>query len=389
MSNMKHTFVKPMALALMILGSLSSCGKSNNASPATGGDTTNTNSVSYTSNNATAAYNAFNTYLYNPTTKLYYRASDKTGIGAIWTQAIYWDMAMNAYKRTNDSRYLQLVNDIYQGGGQQYAGYDWTNQAQWFIWDDMMWWIIALARGYQVTGNVDMLNHAKAGFAFEMNGDSALGRTGSFDASTGGMEWAWTQPGKTACINYPTVIGAMTLYAITSDDYYLQKAKTVYNWARNNLFDVNNGKVADNKVGNNAADWTTHTYNQASCIGAAVMLFKGTGDSTYLNDAVAAANYTKTKMCDANGILPYEGGEEQGVYNAILAQYMIRLIQDCNRTEFLPWLRTNINTGYGNRNKTTGLTGKNYKTTPADGVAVSCYDASSIPALMQVIPPVQ
>ena len=383
-----NTFVKTSVLALLTLQSMASCGKSNStAPPAT--DTTGNKQVSYTSNNATAAYDNFNTNLYNPNNKLYYRASDKSGIGAIWTQAIYWDMAMNAYNRTNDPKYKQLVADIYQGGHDQYAAYDWTNQAQWFIWDDMMWWIIALSRAYQLTGTQEYLDHAKAGFNFEMVGDSALGRKGSFDSSTGGMEWAWTQRGKTACINYPTVIGAMTLYNITKDTYYVQKAKTVYTWARNNLFDANNGKVADNKVDNNPADWTTHTYNQASCIGAAVMLFEYTNDSMYLRDALAAANYTKNNMCDANGILPFETGEEQGVYNAILAQYMIRLIDDCNRPEYLPWLRLNINTAYGKRNASTGLMGKDYKSTPASGTPVSCYDACSIPALMQVIPPAQ
>jgi len=66
-------------------------------------DTTGNSSVSFTGNNATSAYNTFNTYLYNPDAKLYYRASDKSGIAAIWTQAIYFDMAMNAWKRTRMS----------------------------------------------------------------------------------------------------------------------------------------------------------------------------------------------------------------------------------------------------------------------------------------------
>ena len=370
---------------VLLFAAFAACSKGAAPGSSLPGDTTGSSStVAYTSNNATSAYNDFNTWLYNPSAKLYYRASDKSGIGAIWTQAVYWDMAMNAYKRTGDSRYRQLVEDIYAGGAAQYANYDWTNQNKWFIWDDMMWWIIALSRAYVVTGEQKFLDNATAGFHLEWYGDSALGRTGSFDSTTGGMEWAWTQRGKTACINYPTVIGAMTLYECTRDTSYVSRAKIVYNWARHNLFDASSGRVADNKVDNNPADWTTHTYNQASCIGAAVLLFKHTGDSSYLNDALLAANYTRDKMCDANGILPYEGGEEQGVYNAILAQYMIRLIVDCGRPEYLPWLRKNINTAYGRRDATTGLMGKNYNATPA--VPVSCYDACSIPALMQVVP---
>lgn len=384
---MKNKLIKSAACTALLLTGVTgmSCGKSGTSTPAVT-DSTVYKGVSFTAANASAAYNDFNRQLYNPDTKLYYRASDKSGIGAIWTQAIYWDMAMNAYKRTGDANYKQLVADIYAGGGAQYAGYDWTNQNKWFIWDDMMWWIISLGRAYALTGDQQYLDHAKAGFKLEWYGDSSLHRTGSYDPTTGGMEWAWTQRGKTACINYPTVIGAMTLYNATRDESYVDKAKTVYAWARRNLFDVNTGKVADNKVDNNPADWTAHTYNQATCIGAAVMLFQKTGDSTYLADALRAADYTKNNMSDANGILPFENGEEQGVYNAILAQYMIRLIEDCKRPEYLPWLRNNINTAYGKRNATTGLMGKNYKITPAPGTPVSCYDACSIPALMQVIP---
>jgi uncharacterized protein YyaL (SSP411 family) len=250
----------------------------------------------------------------------------------------------------------------------------------------MMWWIIALARGYETTGEQKYLDKSKEGFNFVWYGDATMGRLGSHE-SNGGMEWDWHRRGKTACINFPTIIAAMTLYNITKDADYVAKAKEVYGWARNNLFDASNGRVADHKVDNNPTNWTLHTYNQASFIGAAVMLYNQTKEVAYLNDAVLAADYTKNNMCDAKGILPYETGEEQGVYNAILAQYMIRLIEDANKPDYLVWLRKNINTAYGNRNSTTGLMGKNYKTPPAAGTPVSCYDACSIPALMQVIPP--
>jgi len=69
-----------------------------------------------------------------------------------------------------------LIEEIYQGCGVQYAAYDWRNQDKWFILDDMMWWIIALARAYEVTGDQKYLDHAKAGFDFVWNGDASLGR---------------------------------------------------------------------------------------------------------------------------------------------------------------------------------------------------------------------
>jgi hypothetical protein len=381
---MKQKLYSLKAIVVILGVSVLSCSKSGKSDSTP--DPAPPQQVSFTSNDATSAYNDFNKYLFDTNRKIYFRASDKSGIGAIWTQAIYWDMSMNAWKRTKDAKYRQLMNDIYDGAGVQYSNYNWKDDVKWFIWDDMMWWIISLARAYELTGEQKFLDQSKAGFNFVWYGDATIGRKGSHE-SNGGMEWDWHQRGKTACINYPTIIAAMTLYNITKDPDYVAKAKEVYGWARTNLFDASNGRVADHKVDNNPTNWTLHTYNQATCIGAAVMLYKQTNEVSYLNDAVLAADYTKNNMSDAKGILPYEGGEEQGVYNAILAQYMIRLIEDGNKPEYLDWLRKNINTAYGNRNSTTGLMGKNYKTAPAAGTPVSCYDASSIPALMQVIPP--
>jgi predicted alpha-1,6-mannanase (GH76 family) len=347
--------------------------------------------VTYTSLDATNAFNSFNTYLFDPVRKVYFRDSGKpTNVGAIWTQAIYWDMAMNAYKRTKSPENLQFMEDIYEGCNNYYAQYDWVNQPTvWFIYDDIMWWVISMARAYEITGDQKYLDHSVSGFNRVWSGSPGID-TGSYDKVNGGMFWNWVpgDNGKMSCINYPTVIAATTLFNITKDSTYLAKATKIYKWAHDNLFDSQLGKVADSRHGS-SNDWTVHVYNQATCIGAAVMLFKVTNDSTYLNDAVLAANFTKNVMCDSNGILPYETGEEQGVYTAILAQYMIRLIDDCNKPEYLPWLRDNINTGWGNRDVTRGLTTKNYVIScPVTGV-ISCYDASGIVALMQVIPPLQ
>ncbi|OQP67589.1 glycoside hydrolase family 76 protein [Niastella populi] len=383
---MKHRSYSIKAIVLLLGASVLSCSKSGNGQSTP--DPVTPQQVSFTSNDATSAYNDFNKHLFDPNRKIYYRASDKSGTGAIWTQAIYFDMAMNAWKRTKDTKYRQLIEDIYNGNAMEYNNYNWKDDIKWFIWDDMMWWIISLARAYELTGEQKYLDHSIKGFNFVWYGDASIGRQGSHE-SNGGMEWDWHRRGKTACINFPTIIAAMTLYNITKETDYVAKAKEVYGWAKPNLFDASNGRVADHKVDNNPTNWTLHTYNQATFIGAAVMLYNHTKEVSYLNDAVLAADYTKNNMSDAKGILPYETGEEQGIYNAILAQYMIRLIEDGNKPEYIDWLRKNINTAYGNRNSTTGLMGKNYKVAPAAGAPVSCYDASSIPALMQVIPPAE
>lgn len=331
----------------------------------------------FSSQDATQAIEAFNSQFYNKDLKLYYTNSDKEGVAAIWTQAIYWDMIMNAYKRTKDEKYKLLIEDIYQGGYNKYDKYNWNNTTEWFIYDDMMWWIISLARAYEITKEDKYLNHSKTGFSRVWEG--------AYDPVKGGMFWAFDHGGKTACINYPTVIGAMTLYNITKEKEYLDKAKEIYTWSRDILFDKNDGKVADHKYKEEPTNWTTQLYNQATCIGSAVMLYKETKEKQYLDDAILATEYTKNVMCDNNGILPYKTGIEQGIYTAIFAQYIIRLIEDGNQTQYIDWMRKNINKGWANKNSK-NLTYKNFNVTCPSGT-IEVYDASACPALMQVIPP--
>ena len=124
----------------------------------------NGKSDSFSQKDATNAIDAFQKTFYNPEMKLYAISSDGKGRAAIWVQAIYWDMIMNAYKRTGDERYKTLIKEIYQGGYEQYSAYDWTDEIEWFIYDDMMWWIISLGRAYQITGDPCYLADASSGF---------------------------------------------------------------------------------------------------------------------------------------------------------------------------------------------------------------------------------
>src|ERR1035437_5962449 len=194
----------------------------------------------FNSGDATIAYKAFNDFFYSTPAKLYYSTTKQDKLAAIWTQAVYWDLAMDVYERNHKKSQLNFINDIYQGGYNQYDGYNWNNSTKWFIYDDMMWWIMALARAHEITGNQIYLQKAIEGFNHVWEG--------SYDKVDGGMFWDFKHSGKNACINYPTVIAAMRLYKITGDESYLTKAKSVYAWSRTNLFNSTNGRVADHKI---------------------------------------------------------------------------------------------------------------------------------------------
>lgn len=353
-----------------------SCSKSNNRTGP--GDPPVLQAVSFTAKDATSAYNNFNEYFYSTGDKLYYATTEKKSIGAIWTQAIYWDMAMNAYQRTSDPAYLKLVKDIYDGGHRRYDQYNWNNRTVWFIYDDMMWWIISLARAYQLTGEQHYLDLSVSGFKRVWDE--------SYDSAEGGMFWDFNHSGKNSCINFPTVIAAMLLHKITGEAAYLQKAKDVYSWSLTNLADSTTGRVADNNI-RGKKGWSDYTYNQGTFIGAAVMLYKATGETAYLDHAKRATDYTQKVMSDKDGILPAEGDwNEQGVLKAIFAQYVMMLVKDAGQSQYIPWLQKNINTAWGNRDAARGLTYRNYKIPCPTGV-IQSYEASSAVALMQLCPP--
>ena len=336
----------------------------------------------FTEVDATNSLVSFNQYYYSTKDKLYFATTEQKNISAIWTQAIFWDIIMDAYKRTEETRWREMIDEIYEGAYNRYDRFNWENKVVWFIYDDMMWWIISLARAYEITGNEIYLNTS-------IDGYKRVWRD-SYDPVGGGMYWSFNHDVKNACINYPTAIASMLLYRITNDTMYLENARKIYAWSRANLFENRTGRIADHKNGNNpAAFGENYTYNQGTCIGSAVLLFKATNDSVYLQDAILAANFTKNRMSDSNGILPAEGDwNEQGVLKSIFAHYMMQLIIDCEQTQYLGWIHNNINVGWRNRDKKRGLTHRDYNS-PCPTGNIQSYESSSIVAFMQVCPPEQ
>lgn len=386
-------------------------------------------SYKYTSSEVEKAWKAYdgfnknlldyNKYIYKTNTS-FTEAKDRwNGAAAIWCQPIYWDMAMNAYKlalRTNDEKraeeMLELNIKIFEGNKNQYVGFDFhdcNENTGWFIYDDIQWWTITLARAYQLFGEPEFLELSEASFSRVWYGSSRVGDTGSYDSKRSGMFWQWhpiqnpkpndsEHDGKMACINFPTVVAAMTLYNCVPEGrkeikeekplyqtktQYLAKAKEIYNWGAENLFDKESGRIADSKHGvSGSPNWKAHVYNQATFIGASVLLYKATNEKYYLNNAILAADYTVNEMSKEKGILPFESGIEQGIYTAIFAQYMDMLVHDCGQSQYIPFLKYTIHKGWSNRDKSRDLCGGDYdvKVTPND--AIDSYSASGIPALM-------
>jgi predicted alpha-1,6-mannanase (GH76 family) len=69
------------------------------------------------------------------------------------------------------------------------------------------------------------------------------------------------------------------------------------------------------------------TYNQGTFLGAALELYKITGSSAYLADALKASDYTLTSgFLTSNSILKDEGGGDGGLFKGVFIRYFTRLI---------------------------------------------------------------
>ena len=271
------------------------------------------------------------------------------GAAAIWCQAIFYDMVQNAYRRAvaqgdkaRQDKYKALHRRIYLGEKAQYVNFnfdDCNTNTGWFVYDDIMWWTVALARAYETFSNREYLTNSERSFCRVWYGSARVGDDGSYADPArglgGGMFWEWQpidkpkphQKGdfRSACINFPTVIAACLLHRNVPEgravptaarptqqtkEWYLEKAREIYAWADKTL--VQDGRVADGIHGG-GPEFKDHLYNQGTYIGASCLLYQLTGDVTYLNKAKQGANYVFSKMC-RGGILPYETGVEQGVY---------------------------------------------------------------------------
>ena len=194
----------------------------------------------YTNQDVWSAYEGFNKtfldskkYIYKTDTSFPEAVDRWKGAAAIWCQPMYWDMSMNAYRlackqgdKKRKKEFKELSRKIFEGNKAQYAGFNFHDNNEntgWFIYDDIQWWTITLARAYQLFGDDEYLKLSEASFSRVWYGSEKVGDTGSYDPKKGGMFWQW-QPiqhpkpndsdreGKMACINFPTVVAAMTLY---------------------------------------------------------------------------------------------------------------------------------------------------------------------------------
>jgi hypothetical protein len=288
----------------------------------------------FTTNDANTILTAFNSDFYDQSgTAGYFKNTQQGGVTYFWGQAELIECVIDSYEWNSNttSRIMitNLLNGFVNNNGSTWT-YDGYN-------DDILWAVIAFARGGRDTGNTNYSGIAKANF------DAVYARAWSTNLG-GGLFWEYPEnASKNACVNGPGAIAAYLMYQIYGDTNYLNEATNIYAWERSVLFNPGSGAIDDNIGTNGVISTWSSTYNQGTFLGAANFL-------GLTNDALLAANFTMTSLT-TGGILPQYGiaGNNSG-FNAIYLRWLVRFINDRQlQALYEPWLQLNANAAWNSR----------------------------------------
>lgn len=146
-------------------------------------------------------------------------------------------------------------------------------------YDDNVWIGIDLLELYEHTPEDWTLQKAKIVWNFIMSGrDEVLGD---------GVYWKeGDMSTKNTCSNAPVVVMGVKMYQVTQAEEYLDTAKELYAWTKENLQDPSDLLYWDNiRTADGSIDEAKYHYNSGQMMQAAVLLYNVTGEQQYLTDA--------------------------------------------------------------------------------------------------------
>jgi predicted alpha-1,6-mannanase (GH76 family) len=318
--------------------------------------------------------------LFNAHAKAFYREKDgrawfaestQGGKAAFWTRAEQMEMVLDAYERTRAARPLEMFTNLFRGFVADH-GADWSRNE---YNDDIMWMVIACARGHLLTGNSEFLNAARSNF------DQCYARAASPDLG-GGLWWKTDRRSKNACVNGPAAIAACLLEKATGQSSYLTKATNIFLWERATLFDPKSGRIYDNISTNGHIARFALTYNQGTFVGAANLL-------GYTNEARLAAVFTMNELSRDGYLPPAREKGDGGGFNGIGARWIARFMQDRGEQAlFEPWLRKNAEAAWQARRASDDLSWCRWPQPTPEGERYS-WGCSSAVVISQVVRPAE
>ncbi|WP_268225438.1 glycoside hydrolase family 76 protein [Sinomicrobium oceani] len=152
-------------------------------------------------------------------------------------------------------------------------------------YDDNIWIGIDMVSLYILTNDARYLERAEIVWNFV--------QAGTDDIMGGGVYWKEGQKSKHTCSTAPAAVLAAKLYEATGEEHYLTSAKAYYSWVKELLQDPadylywDNARLSDENDPDSGIEISTakYSYNSGQPMQAAVLLYKITNEPHYLTDA--------------------------------------------------------------------------------------------------------
>ena len=274
------------------------------------------------------------------------------GNGGWWGDAEMFEIVLDALETTGDQQYATMFENLYsnflsRNGSTWYqkgvSGYNEYN-------DDIAWMCIACVRAFILTGTRKYLTTAKSNF------DGMFKRADCYGNDL--LQWKHNSgQGTNSCINGPASVCACYLAIAEADDSYYEKARKTYAAERSTLFEMSGGKPTG-KVwdsydqGSKTYNYWASTYNQGTCLGAAIMLYNHYGDQMYKDDADAIIKWSEANLANSKGIIHVcqtVRGDLCG-FKGIMLRYIRMYAETFNATSHYAWIAKNAYHAWNNRN---------------------------------------
>lgn len=291
----------------------------------------------------------------------------------MWGQGYVITGIEDFYDRTKRGDVKQLVTDLLNTFIANEITPDPNKNLAWDSWnDDLEWAIIALIRGYQITGNTAFRDAAVTNWNVVYNR--------GWDGTYGGGIWEDQNQipngGKNSLSNYPQIIAGYMIYNSTGNTDILNKCKLIYDWSRSHLFNTSTGRIYENWGPNGQnTNPDDNVYNNGLFVNAANGLYQIAKTAQYLSDAKLAATHTMNLFPILNQDKPANGefGADQFVRGlALLAS------QNNLWGTYGPYLANQANAAWSSRRTDYNISWNKWTTPTTTGDVTSMETVSAL-----------
>jgi rhamnogalacturonyl hydrolase YesR len=312
------------------------------------------------------------TYPLKPGARVSYLTGDDTITGQrvayLWPTSGVFSGVNALLGATGDKKYLNLLEKKVLPGLEQY--YDSLRNPACYqsyitragksdrYYDDNIWIALDFCDLYMLAGNHEYLEKSVNIWQFVLSGwDEKLG---------GGLYWCeQKKQSKNTCSNAPASVLALKLFVATRDSTYFNRGLQIYSWTKINLQDSTDHLYFDNKSLTGRIDRKKYTYNSGQMLQSAALLYRLTGDKTYLDEAryiaKSAMDYFTEEYITAEGKKIRLFKNTGNWFNAVLLRGYAELYRLDGNNQYITIFRDNMDQLWNHVRDKNGLFSKDWK----------------------------